>query len=157
MSQVPLTVPFQRIVSVPVTFRLTVLPAVLLTRLASTRGGREPRVRPANPAPPMLPGYWRSGNWPTASEPAELTLIGFPPLVLNAVLMMSGAAVVEPASSKLMAAPDAARFSVLMVTTVLAASKEATPSLPAAATLTVATIAAFVAVPGWYRRTPALM
>src|SRR5205085_11731951 len=135
MSQTPLTVPSQRMVSVPVTFRSTVWLVVLLTSEASTRGGRLPRANAENPAPPIVPGYFRSGNWPTASEATDETLTGFVPVVVNAVLTTRGAAVVAPASSKLRPAPSAARLSVPTVATVLAVSKEATASLPAAATL----------------------
>jgi hypothetical protein len=42
------------------------------------------------------------------------------------------------------------------VATVLAVSKEATASLPAAATFRVVTVAAFAAAAGAYRRTPAV-
>src|SRR5262245_44299130 len=129
MSHTPLTVPFHRMVSVPVTFRSTVLLAVLFTRLARTRGGRLPRVSPANPDPlmPLPDGYWISGNWPTVSTVDVATLTAFDPPVVNADVTASGETVGDPANSKLRPALDA-RLTLAAVRAVVAVSNGRTPS-----------------------------
>ena len=67
MSHNPLTLPFQAIWSLAVTFKSTELFAVLSTSVATTPCGSAPSWKAPKPPPPMVPLYWTSGHWPTAT------------------------------------------------------------------------------------------
>src|SRR6478609_5541874 len=82
MSQTLLKFPFQRIVSIPVTFKSTVELPELSTRFPNTRGGSDAKDKPPKPAPAMLPEYWIKGNCQIDKGPPE-TFILFEPSVVN--------------------------------------------------------------------------
>src|SRR5215211_3942215 len=131
MSQVPLTAPVHRMVSTAVTLRSTVLFAALFTRVPETRGGRVPRVSPANPDPAIVPVYCTSGNWPTDSNPPTLT--GLAPPVVNVPVRLSGARVGFPDTTTA-SPPPFARVRLAMVTFAVPVVPNA-PNVPPADTV----------------------